>query len=78
MFLLYIVNLIMVAHLLSAEYIYWNSVIAESVLSNVETDNREMSDWYRFVWEERAHLKRTGSTNEHHNVCVSTVVHMIH
>lgn len=72
--LLYIVNLIMIVHLCSVENIYWNSVVAGSVLSNVETDNRETSsDWYSFVWEERAHLTRTRRADEHLNACVSTV-----
>lgn len=69
----------MVVHVCSAKNIYWNSVKAGSVFSNVKTDNRERSsDWYSFVWEERAHLTRTGSTEEHSNVRVSTVVYMIH
>lgn len=79
MSLLYIVGLIMVVCLLSTENIFRSSFIAGSVLSNVETDNRKTSsEWYRFVWEERTHLKWTGSTDKHPNVYVSTEVHMIH
>lgn len=79
MSLLYIVGLIIVVHLFSIENIYWFSVIAGSVLSSVGTDKRESSSyWYGLVWEERPSLKWTGSADEHPNVYVSTVVHMIH
>lgn len=69
----------MVVQVLSTENIYWCSVIARSVLSNAKTGNRETSsNWYRSVWEERIQLKWTRGSEEHPNVYVSTVVHMIH